>query len=144
MISTTIGGAIAAPSLLALWVIPWTKPRSSRGYHSCIARVAPGNAPASPMPKRKRTTTNETTLLAAAVAAVMTDQYATMVAKTGRAQKRSLSQPPGTRNSAYAHATALKRMPMATLSKPHSWLITGDRFGARPVLATIVAYWSVM
>ena len=28
MISTTIGGAIAAPRRLALWVMPCTKPRS--------------------------------------------------------------------------------------------------------------------
>src|SRR5262249_23528761 len=52
MINTTIGGAIAAPRRLALCVIPWTKPRSSRGYQSCMAQVAPGNAPAAP-PKKK-------------------------------------------------------------------------------------------
>ena len=74
MISTTIGGAMAAPSRLALWVTPCTRPRSRRGYHSCMARVAPGNAPASPTPNRKRTTMNEVALKAAAVAAVMIDQ----------------------------------------------------------------------
>ena len=74
MIHTTSGGAMAAPSRLALWVIPCTKPRSRRGYQSCIARVAPGNAPASPAPNRNRMMKNELTLLAAAVAAVMIDQ----------------------------------------------------------------------
>jgi hypothetical protein len=74
MISTTIGGAIAAPSRLALCVMPCTKPRSGCGYHSCIARVAPGKAPASPTPNRNRTTMNDTALNAAAVAAVMIDQ----------------------------------------------------------------------
>src|SRR5262252_9600956 len=48
MIKTTSGGAMAAPRRLALCVSPWTKPRSSRGYQSCIERVAPGKAPASP------------------------------------------------------------------------------------------------
>ena len=74
MISTTIGGAIAAPARLALCVMPCTKPRSRRGYQSCIARVAPGKAPASPTPNRKRTAMNEVALKAAAVAAVMIDQ----------------------------------------------------------------------
>jgi len=74
MIRTTSGGAIAAPSRLALWVMPCTKPRSDCGYQSCIARVAPGNAPASPIPNKNRTTMNETALNAAAVAAVMIDQ----------------------------------------------------------------------
>ena len=36
----------------------------------------------------------------AAVAAVITDQYATMIAKTRRGPKRSFSQPPGTWNKA--------------------------------------------
>jgi O-methyltransferase len=35
----------AAPRRLALWVTPCTKPRSWRGNHNCIARVAVGNAP---------------------------------------------------------------------------------------------------
>jgi hypothetical protein len=74
MMATTIGGAIAAPARLALCVIPCTKPRSSRGYQSCIARVATGKAPASPIPNRKRTTMNDTALPAIAVAAVITDQ----------------------------------------------------------------------
>ena len=74
MISNTIGGAIAAPARLALWVMPCTKPRSLRGYQSCIARVAPGNAPASPIPNRKRSTMNEVELNAKPVAAVMIDQ----------------------------------------------------------------------
>src|ERR1019366_7137497 len=59
MMSTTTGGAMAAPRRLALWVTPWTKPRSWRGYQSCMARVAPGKAPASPMPNRKRSTIND-------------------------------------------------------------------------------------
>ena len=59
MIKSTIGGAIAAPARLALWVMPCTKPRSCRGYHNCMARVAPGKAPASPTPNRKRITMNE-------------------------------------------------------------------------------------
>ena len=96
MINTTSGGATAAPRRLALCVIPWTKPRSSRGYQSCMARVAPGNAPASPMPNIKRRVTNETAPVAAAVAAVMTDQYPTMTVNTLRAPNRSPSQPPGT------------------------------------------------
>ena len=100
MIKTTSGGAIAAPRRLALCVNPCTKPRSSRGYQSCIERVAPGKAPASPIPNKNRTTMNDAAPLAAAVAAVITDQYATMVPITGLAPKRSLSQPPGTWNSA--------------------------------------------
>jgi len=36
--------------------------------------VAPGNAPASPIPNRNRTTMNDTALKAPAVAAVMIDQ----------------------------------------------------------------------
>jgi|SRR5215472_10777321 len=63
-----------------------------------MARVAPGNAPPSPMPNRKRKITNETAPVAAAVAAVITDQYATIIAKTRRGPKRSFSQPPGTWN----------------------------------------------
>jgi len=65
-----------------------------------MARVAPGNAPPSPIPNRKRTITNETAPVAAAVAAVMTDQYATIIAKTRRGPKRSFSKPPGTWNKA--------------------------------------------
>ena len=74
MISSTIGGAIAAPARLALCVMPCTKPRSRRGYHNCIARVAPGKAPASPIPNKKRTATNDPALNARPVAAVMIDQ----------------------------------------------------------------------
>ena len=43
---------------------------------------------------------NDVALKAAAVAAVMIDQYVTTPVSTPRAPKRSLSQPPGTWNSA--------------------------------------------
>ena len=65
---------MAAPSRLALWVMPCTKPRSCLGNQSCMARVAPGNAPPSPTPNRKRSAMNEVAPVAHAVAAVITDQ----------------------------------------------------------------------
>ncbi len=98
--ATTIGGETAAPSRLALCDTPWTRPRSRGGNQSCMARVATGNAPASPMPNRNRTAANEATPLAAAVSAVMTDQYVTMPVNIRRGPKRSPNQPPGTWNSA--------------------------------------------
>ena len=74
MISTTTGGAMAAPRRLALWETPCTRPRSWRGNQSCMERVATGKAPPSPTPNINRTKTKDIAPLAKAVSAVMTDQ----------------------------------------------------------------------
>ena len=72
--NTMMVGAMNAPNRLALCVNPWAKPRSRRGYHICMARVAPRNAPASPAPRRNRSTAKESPLVANPTAIVTNDR----------------------------------------------------------------------
>ena len=53
-------GVMATAKRLKKCVVPWMRPRSDRGNHSCMPRLATGKAPASPMPRRsaRRTATH--------------------------------------------------------------------------------------
>jgi hypothetical protein len=61
-----------------------------------MARVAVGNAPASPMPNKNRIIKKEPTPTALAVKAVMMDPKATMAPNTYLGPSLSPIQPPGT------------------------------------------------
>src|SRR5688500_16761305 len=64
----------------------------------------PGNAPASPAPKRKRMMASEVKLHAAAVNPVKSDQNATTAVRSRLAPKRSARIPEGVCNNAYTKA----------------------------------------
>ena len=98
--ATAKGGAMAAPSRLALWEMPCTMARSRRGNQSCMERVAVGNAPASPMPVRKRKKAKEDSPVAVPSNATVTDQKPNNAVNTRRGPNRSPSQPPGIWNIA--------------------------------------------
>src|SRR5579863_7251374 len=125
MMNTAIGGPMAAPKRLAAWLTPCTKPRSSRGYHICMARVAVGNAPASPTPSEKRIPQKEEKPNARVVRKAMTVRYVMIAERTLRGPKRSPNQPPGTWNREYDQMKALKIIPIVTLLKPYSLLMSG-------------------
>ncbi len=95
MMLTAMKGTTATARRLKLWVTPWTMPRSDGGNQSCMARVAAGNAPASPNPKTKRMKIRETLPKAKDVATVIRDQNGTMNSSTFLGPKRSANQPPG-------------------------------------------------
>ena len=50
---------MATAKRLKKWVMPWMRPRSDGANQSCMARLATGNAPASPMPSRSLAVTSE-------------------------------------------------------------------------------------
>ncbi len=52
MMNTTMGGVNAAPKREPAWVMPCAKPRSVGRIQRASDRVAMGNAPASPRPKK--------------------------------------------------------------------------------------------
>src|SRR5215510_14569078 len=115
---TAIGGVNAAPKRAPECVTPCAKPRSLAGSQNESARVAVGNAPASPIPKRNRTTYIDHLPRASAVMAVKADHQRAIAANIRRGPNRSPSQPPGIRKSAYDKLNPLKIQPSVTLSKP--------------------------
>src|SRR5262249_4334554 len=76
---TVRGGVSAEPRRENAWVKPCAKPRSVAGTQNVIARVAVGNAPASPIPKKNRATQKPVAVLAAIINAVSADQYSANV-----------------------------------------------------------------
>src|SRR5215813_12771533 len=93
--ATAIGGVNAAPRRAPECVMPCAKPLSPAGSQNESARVAVGNAPASPIPKKNRTTYIDHLPRANEVAAVKADHQKTNIASTRRGPNRSPSQPPG-------------------------------------------------
>ena len=63
-------------------------------------------------------------------------------ASTSRPRRRRSARNSASTRSPWASSSAPLCGPMRIFQVPGGWL--SDRFGARPVLATIVAYWSVM
>src|SRR5688572_6986740 len=78
------------------WVTPWANPRSEVASQREKARVALGNAPASPAPNRKRMTMNEAAFQAETVQIVNADHHNTIPDSMRRGPMRSTSQPLGT------------------------------------------------
>ena len=75
--------------------MPCAKPRSLGKIQRESERVAIGNAPASPTPKKNRKPAIEVALQASAVADVKIDHHVTISASARRGPMRSPSQPPG-------------------------------------------------
>ncbi len=107
---------IAPPSRADIHTAPWAAPRSWNGNQALTTRVMFGNAPASPLPNRKRIATraNSTVVApvdrskpgvqlrrksAAPVRAVNSDQNRTSPVSTRRAAQRSPIHPSGTSKS---------------------------------------------
>ena len=95
MIMATMIGVTAPPKRDAPCVTPCANPRSSDGIQWENARVAVGNAPASPTPNNSLITNRDAKLQARAVAAVISDQKNTIAARTLRGPYLSLSMPIG-------------------------------------------------
>src|SRR5262245_25908002 len=93
--ATAIGGVNAAPRRAPECVMPCAKPRSLAGSQNESARVAVGNAPASPIPKRNRMTYIDHLPRANEVAAVKADHQRTITANTRRGPNQSPNHPPG-------------------------------------------------
>ncbi len=96
----TKGKAKAAPNLEPEKLIPVMSPLSFKGIQEKMARDMPGNAPASPAPKKKRISKSDTKFQAAPVKAVSADQKVTIPAKAFLGPKVSAIRPPGTWNKA--------------------------------------------
>src|SRR5712692_8538202 len=125
MMLTATSGVIATANRLKLCVTPWTSPRSDFANHSCMARVAMGNAPASLNPRTKRVTIREITPVVSPVPTTVSDQKGMIARSTLLGPKRSPSHPPGICPIAYAHKNALKTNPIAVLLIPNSFAIAG-------------------
>ena len=95
IIHATIGGVKAAPSREPAWVTPCAQPRSEGSIHRDRLRVAIGNAPASPTPKRNRQIPMLTAPTITAVSDVNALHHSTISVNARRGPKRSPSQPPG-------------------------------------------------
>ena len=85
MRAMTTHEVIAKPIRLPNITIDWARPSSWRGNHRAMAEVAPGNAPASPQPNRKRIATSAAKFQAAPVRAVNTDHQITILVSISRA-----------------------------------------------------------
>src|SRR4051812_28263480 len=125
MIHATNAGVMAAPSREPACVIPCAKPRSEGSIQRERDRVAIGNAPASPMPNRKRQAIMEPALHMPINEAQKMDHHATIPASARRGPKRSPSQPPGIWKIEYAHRNAPSIQPMVTTENPNSFWIEG-------------------
>src|ERR1043166_7656283 len=102
MIATTMVGVSAAPNREPAWVTPCAKPRSVGRIQRESDRVAMGNAPASPRPKKTWIVSIEIALHAAAVRQVNALHQVTTSDRARRAPILSPNHPPGIWNSAYA------------------------------------------
>jgi hypothetical protein len=100
MITTTSGGASAAPIRLLMNTAPCADPRSCVGNHFRKLREMLGYAPASPAPKRNRATSSDGKLHARPLAIVNADHHNTIRINTFRGPSTSPSQPPGISNAA--------------------------------------------
>src|SRR5690606_18179739 len=99
------------------------QPRSEGNIQRERERVAMGNAPASPMPNRKRHTIMDAAAQVSAVAAEKNDHQVTTQVRARLGPKRSPSHPPGTWNSAYEIWKAKNIQPIVTTEKPNSsWM----------------------
>src|SRR6266699_518862 len=125
IILTATNGVIATANRLKLCVTPCTSPRSDFANHSCMARVAIGNAPASLSPRTKRIEISEIIPVVIPVATTVSDQKGMIARSTLLGPKRSPSHPPGICPIAYAHKNALKTNPIAVLLRPNSFAIAG-------------------
>src|SRR5262245_62357173 len=93
--ATAIGGVNAAPRRAPECVMPCAKPLSPAGSQNESARVAVGNAPASPIPKRNRTTYIDLLPRASEVAAVKAEHQKKNIASTRRGPNRYPRPPTG-------------------------------------------------
>src|SRR5712691_11985171 len=125
MMLTATSGVIATANRLKLCVTPCTSPRSDFANHSCMARVAMGNAPASLNPRTKRILIRVITPVVNPVNTTVSDQNGMIASSTLLGPKRSPSQPPGICPIAYAHKNALKTNPIAVLLSPNSFAMAG-------------------
>src|SRR6266699_6291666 len=125
MMLTATSGVIATANRLKLCVTPCTSPRSDLANHSCMARVAMGNAPASLNPRTKRIAIRVTTPVVNPVKTTVSDQKGIIARSTFLGPKRSPSHPPGICPIAYAHKNALKTNPIAVLLSPNSFATAG-------------------
>src|SRR6266576_294359 len=125
MMLTATSGVIATANRLKLCVTPCTSPRSDLANHSCMARVAMGNAPASLNPRTKRIAIRVTTPVVNPVKTTVSDQKGIIARSTLLGPKRSPSHPPGICPIAYAHKNALKTNPVAVLLSPNSFAMAG-------------------
>ncbi len=87
---------IATAKRLKKCVVPWMRPRSTRGNQSCMPRLATGNAPASLKPSEKRAPNSEPNPNAAPVITAVTDHSDMITVSTRFGPKRSPSHPAGT------------------------------------------------
>src|SRR5258708_29211067 len=95
IIMTTSAGVKAAPKREAACVMPWAKPRSVGSIQRERDRVAMGNAPASPIPKKKRHSPIDTAFQENAVSDVKIDHHTTTRDSARRPPMRSPNHPPG-------------------------------------------------
>src|SRR3977135_1139067 len=122
---TATNGVIATANRLKLCVTPCTSPRSDLANHSCMARVAMGNAPASLNPRTKRVPISDITPVVKPVPTTVSDQKGMIARSTFLGPKRSPSHPPGICPIAYAHKNALKTNPVVVLLSPNSFAMAG-------------------
>jgi hypothetical protein len=125
MMVPATSGVTATANRLKKWVVPWMRPRSDRGNQSCMPRLATGNAPASPRPRKKRAANREVRPRAAPVATAATDHHDMIAVSTRFGPKRSPNQPAGTWPRAYAHVKALRTSAMLVLLSPNALAISG-------------------
>src|SRR5262245_27175256 len=91
---------------LAIHTTLVARARCVAGNHREMLEAAPGYAPASPAPNRKRVTSRVNKLLARPVKAVNADHHRTIRVSTLRAPIRSASAPDGISKSAYDRVKA--------------------------------------
>ena len=87
------GGATTAPMVAPLLNTAMAKARSRTGNHSATALAAPGQFPASPIPRRNRKAPSCVTLRAAACSIEATVQMPTNSMKPARVPTRSSTFP---------------------------------------------------